>query len=122
MKLPNQSEAVNRTIGVVASSVEASQPFSRVSFPSRNDAFLLDRGPRAVFATLDVKCGKTTYTVSTGSNDGFCNTTTKNGKTTGGGCADSKGNDAFVDCDFNKGEGVCDRVNGSGSCSMKMVS
>lgn len=122
MRIPNQSPAVNQTVSVGDSLIKPSQAFSRVSLPSHADVFLLDREPSVVFATTDVKCGKTTYTISTGNNEGRCITTSKEGNTSGGGCFDSKGNSSYVDCGFNNGEGVCDSVNGSGSCSIKKVS
>jgi hypothetical protein len=122
MRIPNQSPAVNRTIGVGASSIKPSQVFSRVSLPSRTDAFLLDLEPRVVFATTDVRCGKTVYTISTGTKQGQCGTNAAGGKTTDGHCEDGSGNKAAVDCSWNNGEGKCGVVEGSGSCLIKRVS
>jgi hypothetical protein len=78
----------------------------------------VDQPPTVVFATTDVKCGKTTFTISTGTNQGDCLEEGSGGNTTGGSCSDGK-NSAKVECSWNNGEGKCGSVKGSGSCGRK---
>jgi hypothetical protein len=49
------------------------------------------RGPIAIGASIDLKCGDTTYTVSTGNDQGNC-ATGANGQVAT--CTDGKGNNA----------------------------
>ncbi|MBX6324235.1 MAG: hypothetical protein IRY94_20675, partial [Rhodospirillaceae bacterium] len=70
-------------------------------------------GSTVVYAAIDLKCGDSTITVSTGNKKGSC------GQTTVGGadytkCSDGKGNYAYANC----AEG-CTQSGGSGSCTMK---
>jgi len=71
------------------------------------------KGPIAVGATIDLKCGDRTYTVSTGNSQGDCTAgpTTPAGQAT---CTDGKGNAAEVSCAHG-----CMNSHGSGSCSIK---
>ena len=71
------------------------------------------------YATVDIKCGKTTWRVSTGNNKGTCEIGRLDGKTdTAAFCSDEKGNVAGAACDLNGGEGGCQKeARGSGSCT-----
>ncbi|UBF25360.1 hypothetical protein K9N68_27750 [Kovacikia minuta CCNUW1] len=64
-------------------------------------------------ATLDVKCGGNTFTISTGNDQGTCTATPPgSGGGGGGACSDGSGNTASVSCDTG-----CSGATGSGSCS-----
>ena len=69
------------------------------------------RDPIAVGASIDVKCGDTKYTVSTGNNRGDC---ASNGNGNSAVCDDGKGNSAEVTC-----ANGCTKTKGSGSCTIK---
>ena len=67
------------------------------------------RGPIAIGASLDLKCGGTTYTVSTGDNKGQCKTGPGAQNAT---CGD--GGTAEASCASG-----CISSSGSGSCTVK---
>jgi hypothetical protein len=71
----------------------------------------------SVYATTSIKCGKTVYEVSTGSNSGKC-TPSKNPKTGARDivvCEDNAGNKSAASCALG-----CGNTEGSGSCTVKM--
>jgi hypothetical protein len=69
------------------------------------------RDPIAVGASLDLKCGDTNYTVSTGNKGGEC---ASGGNGNNAMCDDGKGNTAEVNCSSG-----CKSSKGSGSCTIK---
>jgi hypothetical protein len=68
-------------------------------------------GPSIIGASIDLQCGNTKYTVSTGNNQGECKTGAKPGNAV---CSDLNGNEAEVSC----ADG-CVSSKGSGSCAIK---
>lgn len=70
------------------------------------------RVPTVIGASIDLKCGDTTYTVSTGNSQGNCSTGSTPAQNAT--CSDGKGNGAEVSC----GHG-CMNSSGAGSCSVK---
>jgi hypothetical protein len=75
--------------------------------------FMWPRGPTVIGASIDLKCGDTTYTVSTGNDQGDCKT---GEPPTTAGCSDGKGNGAEVSCLSG-----CTNSSGSGSCTVKKL-
>lgn len=64
-------------------------------------------------ATIDVKCGANSFTISTGNDQGACTFKPPgSGGGGGGSCSDGNGNSASVSCDTG-----CSSATGSGSCS-----
>jgi hypothetical protein len=71
------------------------------------------------YASISVKCGKDTYTVSTGTSAGNCKTTKgANNQVEGATCTDDKGNGASLSC--VGGVGACESSSGAGSCDIKL--
>jgi hypothetical protein len=68
------------------------------------------RGPTVIGASIDLKCGDTKYTVSTGTDHGNCST---QGQTA---TCDDKGGHAEASCASG-----CISSNGAGSCSVKKL-
>jgi len=68
--------------------------------------------PGVIYASMDISCGDTTYTISTGDNKGECKKSAS-GET---GICGSPGNEAFVSCASG-----CIETKGSGSCSKKSM-
>lgn len=66
--------------------------------------------PALAQASISIKCGGDTYTVSTGNSKGSCKTS-KVGDTKYAECTDSSGNSAGAACDVG-----CDYSKGSGGC------
>jgi hypothetical protein len=72
---------------------------------------------RVIYATTSIKCGKTTYEVSTGTKTGSCSTQTpmKGGTAVGANCSTDLGSDkASATC-----AGGCGPSSGAGSCTIK---
>lgn len=76
--------------------------------------------PNSTNASSDIPCpGGSTITISTGTNNGTCSTTTSpTGNVTGGNCTDG-GNTSNANCSNNNGSGSCGTTTGAGSCSIK---
>lgn len=68
------------------------------------------RGPTVIGASIDLKCGDTKYTVSTGTDHGNCST---QGQTA---TCDDKGGHAEASCASG-----CIQSNGGDSCSVKKL-
>jgi len=105
-----------RQAGVIPSSLTSAQIASMAQIPAQKVFY--KRRPTVAYATTDVRCGNTTYTISTGTKGGSCYTNASGGKTTDGNCANGD-NGAEVNCSWNSGQGKCGAVTGSGSCSIK---
>jgi hypothetical protein len=108
---------ISTLISAIAGTAAAQTPEFRmpssgglvVVFPGQGG---LGTGP-AVFASVDLVCGGTTYTVSTGnSNKGAECQTGGNGNNAL--CDDGQGNKAEVNCSYG-----CKSAGGSGSCKVK---
>lgn len=75
--------------------------------------------PNHTNSSIDMKCGSTTYTLSTGTTGGSCSTQKDaSGHTTSGSCSDGN-NTSSADCSGNGGSGQCSSTSGNGSCSIK---
>ena len=111
-----QFQKIRRQVGVIPFDLTLARSSALAQIPAHKVYY--ERQPSVVYATTDVRCGNTTYTISTGTKGGLCNTNASGGKTTDGACADGD-NGAQVDCSWNNGQGKCGTVSGSGSCSIK---
>jgi hypothetical protein len=71
-----------------------------------------------IYATTSIKCGSTSYEVSTGNNAGNCSVAgPENGPRNSAGCNDGAGgNSASANCQTG-----CGATTGSGSCTIKSV-
>lgn len=74
-----------------------------------------DAAPGVIAATISVNCGANTYELTTGTDQGACNTDTKPGGNTGGSCGKDGKNTANVSCN-SSGSGACSAT-GSGKCT-----
>jgi hypothetical protein len=117
MRLPNQSLAVSHVRHFYAALVKSNQVLIRASLhpiiysPGEGAIYVPDQVPRVAYASTALECGffgSTTYTLSTGSDNGECKISDGEAK-----CSDSQGNSASADCDG------CNVTSGTGSCTIK---